>query len=159
VAKLTDRVLETLPIFNICVDVMHHQARWRKTQEAFKTFWLQPRCTHLKVKWSHYRPSVAHRVGRGIALLFHDCDTRRGWVVSSTPRPHFTPGKTRYSFNRRLGGPQGRSGRVENLIPTGIRSWTIQPIVNCYTDWATWPMQSITLIIFHRNFTKHKPTQ
>ena len=32
-------------------------------------------------------------VGRGIALLFHDRSTRRGWVVSSTPRPHFTPGK------------------------------------------------------------------
>ena len=45
------------------------------------------------VKRSHYRPGVAHRVGRGIALLFHDRGTRRGWVVSSTPRPHFTPGK------------------------------------------------------------------
>jgi len=40
-----------------------------------------------------YRPGVAQRVGRGIALLFHDRSTRRGWVVSSTPRPHFTPGK------------------------------------------------------------------
>ena len=36
---------------------------------------------------------VAQRVGRGIALLFHDRGTRRGWVVSSTPRPQFTPGK------------------------------------------------------------------
>ena len=45
------------------------------------------------MKWSHYRPSVAQRVGRGIALLFHDRGTRRGWVVSSTPRPHFSPGK------------------------------------------------------------------
>jgi len=36
---------------------------------------------------------VAQRVGRGIALLFHDRGTRRGWVVSSTPWPHFTPGK------------------------------------------------------------------
>jgi len=47
----------------------------------------------LKVKWSCNRPSVAQRVGRGIALLFHGCGTRRGWVVSSTPRLHFTPGK------------------------------------------------------------------
>jgi len=45
------------------------------------------------VKWSRYRPGVAQRVGRFIALLFHDRGTRRGWVVSSTPRPHFTPGK------------------------------------------------------------------
>jgi len=31
-----------------------------------------------KVKRSHYRPGVAQRVGRGIALLFHDRGTRRG---------------------------------------------------------------------------------
>ena len=48
---------------------------------------------HIKVKFSRYWPGVAQTVGRGIALLFHDCGTRRGWVVSSTPRPHFTPGK------------------------------------------------------------------
>ena len=47
----------------------------------------------VKVKRSRYRPGVAQRVGKGIALLFHDCGTRRGWVVSSTPRPHFNPGK------------------------------------------------------------------
>ena len=46
-----------------------------------------------KVKWSRYRHGVAQRVGRDIALLLHDRGTRRGWVVSSTPRPHFTPGK------------------------------------------------------------------
>ena len=46
-----------------------------------------------KVKWSRYRSGVAQRVGRGIALLFHYRGTRRGWVVSSTPRPHFTHGK------------------------------------------------------------------
>jgi len=47
----------------------------------------------VKVKCSRYRPDVAQRVGRGIALLFHDRGTRRGWVVSSTPRPQFTLGK------------------------------------------------------------------
>ena len=36
-------------------------------------------------------PLPTQRVGRGIALLFHDRGTRGGWVVSSTPRPHFTP--------------------------------------------------------------------
>ena len=46
-----------------------------------------------KVKWSRYRPSVAQKVGRGIALLFRDRGTRRGLVVTSTPRPHFTPGR------------------------------------------------------------------
>ena len=47
----------------------------------------------VKVKLSRYMPGMAQRVGRGIALLFHDRGTRRGWVVSSTPRPHVTPGK------------------------------------------------------------------
>jgi len=46
-----------------------------------------------KVKWFRYRPGLAVRVGRGIALLFHDRGTRREWVVSTTSRPHFTPGK------------------------------------------------------------------
>ena len=33
------------------------------------------------------------------------------------------PGKTRYLLHRRLSGPQGRSGRVqETSTPTGIRS-------------------------------------
>ena len=45
----------------------------------------------VKVKWSRYRPGVAQRVGT--VLLFHERNTRRGWVVSSTPRPYFTPGK------------------------------------------------------------------
>ena len=99
----------------------------------------------VKVKWSRYRPGVAQRVGRGIAVLFHDRGTRRGWVVSSTPRPQFTPGKNRYPFYRRLGGPQGRSGRAENLVRTGIRSRTVQPLVSRYTDWATGP------ILWHHN--------
>jgi len=44
-----------------------------------------------KVKWSRYRPGVTQRVGRGIALLFHDRGTRRGWVVSSTHRKELVP--------------------------------------------------------------------
>ena len=59
----------------------------------------------------------------------------------SAARPDRTlpPGKTRYPFYRRLGGPQGRSGREENLVPTGIRSRAVQPVVSHYTDWATQP--------------------
>ena len=55
--------------------------------------WDRHSSTIKKVKWSRYRPGVVQRVGRGIALLFHDRGTRRGWVVSSTPRPQFTPGE------------------------------------------------------------------
>ena len=59
----------------------------------FKWLWLSTRRNKRKVKWSRYRTGVAQRVGTGIALLFLDHGTRREWVVSSTPRPHFTPGK------------------------------------------------------------------
>jgi len=55
----------------------------------------------------------------------------------SAARPGRTllPGKTWYTFYRSLGGPQSRSGRAENLVPTGIRSRTVQPVVSRrYTD-------------------------
>jgi hypothetical protein len=41
-----------------------------------------------------------------------------GWAVNTRPRPLYP----RYPLYRRVGWPQGRSGRVtENLAPTGIR--------------------------------------
>ena len=107
---------------------------------------------------------MAQRVGRGIALLFHDRGTRSGWVVSSTPRPHFNPrGKIRYPFYRRLDGPQGRSGRPENLVPTGIRSRTVQPVLGRYTDWATGPTNYPYIVTYfvqqcmHKNFLLVSP--
>ena len=53
-------------------------------------------------------------VGRGIALLFHDRGTRKGWVVSGTPRPHFTPGKDQVLILQEAGwapGPVWRGGK------------------------------------------------
>ena len=58
---------------------------------------------------------------------------------AARPGRNLPPRKTRYPFYRRLGGPQGRSGRAENPVPTGIRSRTVQPLVSRYTDWATRP--------------------
>ena len=47
------------------------------------------------------------------------------------------PGKTRYPLYRRLGGPQGRSGRVRKFSPqTGFDPRTVQPVASGYTDWA-----------------------
>jgi len=60
---------------------------------------------------------TAHRGSRGIALSFLDHGIRRGRGVSVTPRPLFTPGKTRYPLYRRLGGPQGRSGQMRKISP------------------------------------------
>ena len=47
------------------------------------------------------------------------------------------PGKTRYPLYRRLGGPQGQSGRVRkiSLPPTpGFDPRTVQSIASRYTD-------------------------
>jgi len=54
----------------------------------------------------------------------------------SAARPGRTlpPGETRYPFYSRLGGSQGRSGRAEILVPTGIRSRNVQPVASRYTD-------------------------
>jgi len=82
---------------------------------------------------------VAQRLGRGIALLFHDHGTRRGECSAAHPGRTLPPGKTRYPLYRRLGGPQGRYGRAENLVHTGIRSRTVLSVVSRYTDWATRP--------------------
>jgi len=76
--------------FNVTRKVIYMQ--WTERQTIMKL--MAARILEvIKIKWSRYRPGVAQRVGRGIALLFHDRGTRKGWVVSSTTRPHVTPGK------------------------------------------------------------------
>jgi len=65
-----------------------------------------------------YRPCVAQRLGRGIALLFHNRGTRREWVVSSTPRPHFTTGKDPEPIVQEAGwapGPVSTCGKSRPL--------------------------------------------
>ena len=72
------------------------------------------KCVKKKVKWSRYRPSVAQRVGRVIALLFYDRGTRRGWVVSSTPWPNLTSGKDPVPILKKAGwapGPVWTNGK------------------------------------------------
>ena len=81
-----------------------------------------------------------HRGSRGIALLFHDHGTRRGWGVSVTPRPLFTPGKDPAPIVQEAGWAPGPVWTgAENLAPTGFDPRTLQPVVSRYTDWATRP--------------------
>ena len=82
-----------------------------------------------KVKCSRYNPVVAQRVGTGIALLFHDRGTRRWWVVSSILPP--------VPILQEAEWAPGPVWRAENIVSTGIRSRTVQPVVSRYTDWAT----------------------
>ena len=47
------------------------------------------------------------------------------------------PGKTQYPLYSRLGGPQGRSGRVRKISPPpGFDPCTVQPVASRYTDCA-----------------------
>ena len=52
-----------------------------------------------------------------------------GEFSAARPGRTLPPGKTRYPFYRRLGGPQGRFRQVrKNLVHTGIRSRTFHPV-------------------------------
>ena len=57
---------------------------------------------------------------------------------AARPGRNLPPGKTRYPLYRRLGGPQGRSGRAKNLVHTGIRSRTVQAVVTLYSVGGRW---------------------
>jgi hypothetical protein len=66
---------------------------------------------------------TANRGSSGIALPFHDHGTRRGWGVSVTPRPLFTPGKNPIHIVQEAGWAPGAFWTgAENIAPTGIRS-------------------------------------
>ena len=66
---------------------------------------------------------TAHRGSRGIALLFLDHGTRRGWGVSVTTGPLFTPAEDPVPIVQEAGWAPGPVWTgAENLVPTGIRS-------------------------------------
>ena len=103
---------------------------------------------YIKVKWSRYRPGVAQRVGRGIALLFHDRGTRRGWVVSSTPQLHFTPGKDPVPILQ-------EAGWAPRSVWTGRKSHPHRDLIpdhpvhsQLLTNWATRPTLYIYIYIY-----------
>ena len=117
------------------------------------------------MKWSRYRPGVAQRAGRGIALLFHDRGTRRGWVVSSTTRSHFTPGKDPLPILQEAGWVPGlvwasgksrphrysmpdRSTRSQSLYRLSCRAHNIPTCIYGYCK---------DLSVAHTILTKKKP--
>ena len=65
---------------------------------------------------------------------------------AARPGRTLSPGKTWYPLYRGLGGPQGRSGRAENLVSPGFDPRTVQPLVSRYTDWATRPTSLIVAV-------------
>jgi len=109
---------------------------------------------YQKLKWSRKRPGVAQRVGRSTALLFHDRGTIRGWVVSSTLRPHFTPGKDPVPIVQEAGWAPGsvctggksrlhrdsipdRPARSQSLCRLSYRVHLILWTFYLFTNWCT----------------------
>jgi hypothetical protein len=93
---------------------------------------------------------MAHRGSRGIALLFYDHGIRRGWGVSVTPRPLFTPGKDPVPIVQEAGWAPGPVWTgAEKSRPTRFRSPDRLALASRYTDYATrpthfvWPLEYV----------------
>ena len=89
---------------------------------------------------------------RGIALPFHDHGTWRGWGVSVTPRPLFTPGKDPVPIVQGAGWVPGPvwKGAVNLAPPAGFDPRTLQPVASRYSDYAIRPtlVQELLWFIF-----------
>ena len=63
---------------------------------------------------------------------------------ASRPGHYLPPEKTPYQLYRRLGGPQGRSGEVQEILsPPGFDPRTVQLLASRYTDYATHPTNRV----------------
>ena len=68
------------------------------------------------------------------------------------------PGKTQYTFYRRLGGSQSRSGQVRKISPPpGFDPRTVQPVASRYTDYAIPALNCFSLlnIIKQKTWKRH----
>ena len=91
---------------------------------------------------------TAHSGSRGIALPFHDRDTRRGWGVSVMPRPLFTPGKDPVPIVQEAGWAPGPVWTgAENLVPTGIPS-PDRPARSQSLYWLHYPAEGLFMYLF-----------
>ena len=80
------------------------------------------------------RGRTARRGSRGIALPFHGHGTGRGWGVSVTLRPLFTPGKDPVPIVQEAGWAPGPVWTDAEFDP-----WTVQPVASRYTYYDTRP--------------------
>jgi hypothetical protein len=80
---------------------------------------------------------TTQRGNRSISVPFLEPQQQMGVSGHCHASAALLAGKTRYLLNRRLVGPQSRSGWVENISPPpGFDSQTVQPIASCYTNYA-----------------------
>jgi hypothetical protein len=82
----------------------------------------------------HERPEVEQTYSSALSITL----ALDGLGGQSQAPADLPPGKTRYPLYRRLGGTQGRSGRVRKISPpTGFDPRPVQPVAIRYTDGAT----------------------
>jgi len=107
---------------------------------------LKVKCTFVQALRS-CTDCMDHRGSRGIALLFLDHSTRRGWGVSVTPWPLFTTGKDQVPNVQEAGwapGPVWTS--AQNLAPTGIQS-PDHPACSQSLYWLCYPVHKFCMVV------------
>ena len=86
---------------------------------------------------------TTHSGSRGIALPFHDHDTRRGWAgqrhASAAIYPRERPGT--HCTGGWVGPRAGLDSCGKSRPPPGFDPRTVQPVASRYTDWATGPFE------------------
>ena len=104
------------------------------------------------------RDRTAHKGSRVIALLFLDHGTRRGWGVSVTPWPLFTPGKDSVPFVQEAGwAPRLVWTGAENLAPT--RVWSLDhPASSQSLYWLHYPANSTMVVTGKRQLKNYTLT-
>ena len=98
---------------------------WLQTLSTLRSFtagWFSEK-VKVKVKFTPEQATKDRKGTRGIAVLFSLTSVLDGGGWSLPRSGRLTLGReTRYLLYRRLGGPQGRPGRVRKISPpTGIR--------------------------------------
>jgi hypothetical protein len=74
----------------------------------------------VKLKFTLEQATKAHRGSRYITLLFLQPQHYMGVDVQRHALVALPPGKNQYPLYRKLGGPQGRSGRELKISPPPV---------------------------------------
>jgi hypothetical protein len=85
----------------------------------------------------HHRKGHESPEGRIIVGTHFNLSARWREVVNAKLRPLYPPRMIRQPLYRRLGGSQGRAGRVRKTSPQPeFDPRTVQHIASCYTDYT-----------------------
>ena len=118
---------------------LHQNFIWTKTI-SLQVLWVGRQPLLNQRDKQAYKSLNLHAVHHQWTYSFMTTALEGGEGSASRPSRSLPPGNTRYPLNRRLGGPQGRSGQVRKISPPpGFDLRTVQPVASRYTDYATRP--------------------